>query len=213
LTPRATEVFSQIYDTHRWRGGGGESRSGSGSSLRATALIRPQLSKLFSDLDIRLLCDAPCGDSNWIVTITDGLDLYFGFDVVEDLIIDNLRRIRRANHFFRIADIIETILPKADAILCRDCLVHLPLECGLKTVSNLKASGSTFLIATTFVERSENPQSKMGNWRPLNLQRAPFDFPPPLRLLRERPENPSNQYNDKMLGVWRLADINIKGLD
>jgi hypothetical protein len=196
-------VFSNIYNTGAWMG---EVPSGPGSTLKATALLRPQLERVFRELAITSLVDAPCGDGTWIAEITGSLDRYQGFDVVSELIEGNNAR-QLPRHSFGLADIIEDKLPRADAILCRDCLVHLPLDAAVKAIERFKASGSTYLIATTFTEHVQNIEAQMGGWRPLNLTLPPFNLPPPIRLINERLPNLDDKYNDKALGVWRLADV------
>lgn len=196
-------VFSRIFAKGGWHK---DSVSGPGSTLAATAAIRDQLRALFRELGIRSLVDAPCGDGLWIRTITDDLDLYLGFDVVEDLIARNNADGFPLNHFFKAADITRDILPKADAILCRDCLVHLPFEYGMAAVELFRKSGSTYLIATTFPDEQNIEVAEIGKFRPLNLTLPPFNLPPPLRLLRERPGQ-SGKLSDKSLGVWTISEL------
>lgn len=195
-------VFSDIYEQGKWKG---TSKSGPGSSLDVTAPLREALPGLFSDLDIRTLIDAPCGTAEWITEVTGGLDVYLGFDIVEQLIRTANDQNDRRNHFFMVADLIETVLPKADAILCRDCLVHMPLDAATNAISNFMKSGSRYLLATTFPTVAENIPARMGTWRPLNLQIAPFNFPQPVRLLRDRLIKPGDKYADKSIGVWEIG--------
>ena len=197
----AEAVFSGIHATRAWKG---TSVSGPGSSLQATRLLRPALVELFRELDIRSLCDSPCGDAGWIGEIVGGLDYYIGVDVVPELVAQNAREPRAPRMAFLCADIAKTPLPRADAVLCRDCLVHLPLEMAQAVIANIRASGARWMLATTFPTRTENIQARIGTWRPLNLEIAPFDLPPPERLIAERAPNPADRYADKSIGVWRL---------
>lgn len=90
-------------------------------------------------------------------------------------------------------------------LLCRDCLVHLSHDQVKDAMRNVKRSAITYLLTTTFVRREANADIPTGEWRPLNLQRPPFDFPPPLRLIDEQCPHP--EFRDKALGLWRVADI------
>jgi hypothetical protein len=200
----ATEVFSNIFHGNAWKG---ESRSGPGSTHRATEPLRAALPQAFLDLNIRTLVDAPCGTAEWITSVTDTLSVYLGFDIVPDLIAAAARGNVRRNHFFMTVDITTTILPEADAIFCRDCLVHFPLATAKATIDKFRASGSIFLMTTTFPEHSENNEIPMGAWRPLNLQAAPFDLPAPIMMLPDRVWTENDPYRDKSIGVWRLADL------
>ena len=198
------EVFTDIFENNKWKG---EVPSGPGSSLAVTAILRQWLTSLFEEMNIQTLCDAPCGDGTWIFEITHRLEFYFGVDVVKKLVETHARRDLPRNHFFMTGDLIETILPKVDAIFCRDCLVHLTLEQAVAAVANLKRSGSTYLITTTFPTRTENIPARTGSWRPLNLEIPPFSFPKPIEIIRERATDPDDRNNDKSMGVWRLSDL------
>jgi hypothetical protein len=195
------DVFTDIFKGNKW---GGTVPSGPGSSLNATKLLRPALRRLFDDLRIRSLCDAPCGDGTWIFDITGSLDLYLGVDVVAPVVQQNMARGLPLNHLFAVGDITQMVLPKVDAILCRDCLVHLPLELVANALRHFRESGSRYLIATTFPGRADNPQSDVGGWRPLNLQLGPFYLPEAVAMIRERVLDSSDEFNDKSLGVWDL---------
>ena len=198
------DVFTKIFDEHTWKG---QVRSGPGSTLAVTELAREGLLTVFSELGITSLCDAPCGDGTWIFEITDGLDHYYGADIVKELIELNQQRGLPDNHTFFHRDITKDELPKADAILCRDCLVHLSLELAVSALQNFVASGAKYLITTSFPSVQTNINARVGSWRPINLQLAPFNFPEPVRFIRERAPNPEDKYNDKSLGVWDMQAI------
>jgi glycosyltransferase involved in cell wall biosynthesis len=199
----AAAVFTHVHQS-TWEAA---TVSGPGSAIAETRRLRGHLAALFQELGIRTLCDAGCGDAGWITEITGELDRYIGVDVVDSLILDNLSRHRLANHVFQSADITQEILPAVDAILCRDTLVHLPLDLGTAAIRNFIESSSTYLIATTFPACSENREHELGEWSPLNLTAPPFNFPPPLRCLEEGELDPTNPDTSKSLGVWRLADL------
>lgn len=77
------------------------------------------------------------GTGGWVTTVTQSLNIYMGYDVVNDLVqMGRSRNSLRLGHFFSVADITTEVLPKADAILCRDCLVHLPFYLALRAISN-----------------------------------------------------------------------------
>ena len=197
-------VFTEIFEKNIWMG---EARSGPGSALRTTEIIREKLAAMLRKLSIETLCDAPCGDGTWIFAMDYALKTYVGVDVVKEVVLKNRDANFAPNRFFVSGDISEMVLPKVDAIICRDCLVHMPLEMAQKTIANFQATGSKYLITTTFPIRTQNNQARIGSWRPLNLQVAPFGLPDPIYILAERASNPNDKYNDKSLGVWLLSDI------
>ncbi|MGO9950863.1 MAG: class I SAM-dependent methyltransferase [Dissulfurispiraceae bacterium] len=199
--------FTDIYINNTF--GGKESRSGEGSSFEQTAVIRQELVKLIEDLGVSIFLDAPCGDLYWIKETPLNVEKYIGIDIVEGLVEENKNKFRddRFREFYCL-NLVENILPRADLIFCRDCLVHLHYKDIKKVIFNLKKSQSTYLLTTTFTDRKKNIDLTGKNiWRPLNLQIAPFNFPPPLKLINERCTEANNQFTDKCLGLWRLEDI------
>lgn len=203
LRYRDDSVFSVIYRTKAW--GEDTSASGGGSELAETESLREVLPDLLRELDVRSMLDAPCGDFHWMSAVDLGLESYFGVDIVEPLIQENKERYETERvRFFRM-DITKEQLPTSDLILCRDCMVHMSNEDIQLTLQNFKRSGARYLLATTYpgtVERNKNVLT--GMWRYLDLQRPPFNFPPPLRLIDERTKE---AYQGKSLGLWSFNQI------
>ena len=198
--------FQRIHDTNLW--GAPESASGLGSELDATAVLRTELPRLLQKLGATSLLDAPCGDAGWINQADLGAR-YVGVDIVPSLI-ERLQARAASGEIkgeYHLADITSEPLPRCDAILCRDCLVHLSFANIERAVANFRASGATWLIATTFPEWQTNPDCEDGDWRALNFEHAPFHWGPPFELVNENCTEAGGGWRDKSLGVWRLADI------
>ncbi|HYV34294.1 MAG TPA: hypothetical protein VE988_01235, partial [Gemmataceae bacterium] len=83
------DTFVNIYRTNAW--GNDQSRSGPGSTVVRTAMLRPQLERLLQELEITTLLDAPCGDFNWLKESVLPVQYYVGVDVVPELIRNNRR--------------------------------------------------------------------------------------------------------------------------
>ncbi|MBI5260947.1 MAG: class I SAM-dependent methyltransferase [Bradyrhizobium sp.] len=198
--------FDRIAEINLW--GATTSVSGLGSEDRATAAIRQALPALLLRLGIHSLLDAPCGDAGWIGACNLAAD-YIGIDIVPSLIAANIQRVETGQLAGRFvaADITRDALPCADLILCRDCLVHLSYSNIDRAIARFRASGARWLLTTTFPEWRENLDCEDGDWRALNLQKAPFDWPAPLELVNERCDEGGGAWQDKSLGLWRLADI------
>jgi hypothetical protein len=124
-----------------------------------------------------------------------------GIDTVPSIIAKRRAESTDSREEFQRLDEVSADLPRADAILCRDTLVHLPYELALQVMANFKRPGSRLLIATTYPGRTKNTDIKLGSWRALNMALAPFNFPEPLEILSED----SKLDGDKSLGMWRLA--------
>jgi hypothetical protein len=200
--------FTKFYRRNVF--GGRESRSGQGSSLVQTETIRREIPGLIQALGVRTMLDAPCGDFNWMQHAALPLDAYVGVDVVEELIAEHTRRYSGATRRFACLDIVEENLPRADLVFCRDCLVHLTFDQAFRAIRNFKRSGAEYLLTTTFPGTQNNLDLGPGDiWRALNLERPPFDFPAPLRLLNEGCTENRGAFADKSLGLWRLRDIEI----
>ena len=191
---------------------GHDSVSGPGSSMQQTAELRRRLPLLLQHLDARVLLDAPCGDFHWMAQVRLGVDGYIGVDLLEGLIRRNRERHSAPGRRFLALNLMEDPLPKADVVLCRDCLGHLAYEDIVRILSNFIASGSRYLLTTTFPSRRQNADIRTGQWRPLNLQAAPFSLPTPLHLINEKCSESSGAFKDKSLGLWRLADLSLDGL-
>ncbi|QOZ70168.1 class I SAM-dependent methyltransferase [Bradyrhizobium arachidis] len=198
--------FERIERTNLW--GAATSVSGLGSEDRATAAIRDALPPLLQRLGARALLDAPCGDAGWIGSMKLNVG-YTGIDIVPSLIAANSERAARGElpGRFQVADITRDAVPSADLILCRDCLVHLSFANIARAVANFRASGARFLLLTTFPEWDDNRDCEDGDWRALNMVKAPFNWPAPRELINERCEEGGGGWRDKSLGLWRLEDV------
>jgi hypothetical protein len=194
-------VFEQIYTHNAWQSS--ESHSGPGSTLERTEILRHELPSMLARLGVRTLVDAPCGDCNWRQHTAIDLDAYIGVDIVPALIEENRRRFPYSNWKFELADLVEDELPRGDAVLCRDALIHLSLADILRALSNIRRSGAKYLLATSHETISANTDITTGGWRSVNLTLPPFNLPPPLDRIIENPQT------GKILGIWMLAEVSL----
>jgi len=195
-------IFGRIYRENAW--GNAESVSGPGSTRDRTAAFVDDLVAALRQLQVRTLLDAACGDFNWAAPLADAVDQYIGADVVPDLVAANQARHASPRRTFVQLDLTRDPLPAADAVLCRDCLVHFSLADVQRAVANFKRSGSRYLLTTTFLDTQVNAEIETGSWRDINLERPPFSFPPPLALVDERCVHAGPQYRSKRLALWAL---------
>ncbi len=204
-------VFTMIYRRGVWRDS--ESRSGSGSNMRATEAIRAELPRMLEALQIKSLLDVPCGDFNWMKEVKLGTVDYLGADIVEELIASNNSRFAAPNRRFQCLDILKDSIPKVDLIFCRDCLVHFSSKHIGTAIGNIKASGSTYLATTTFPTVQVNGEIPTGQHRAINLQLPPFNFAAPVMVLDDKaPSPPANALAPfKKIGVWKVSDLPSPG--
>jgi hypothetical protein len=198
-------IFSAIHRRNEW--GSAESVSGPGSTVTRGEDFAGELGALLARLDARVLLDAPCGDFNWIGGIAERMERYVGVDVVPELVERNREGHGAPGRTFLLADLTRDPLPAADVILCRDCLVHFSFADVRAALENFRRSGSTWLCTTTFLDTRENRDIRTGGWRELNLQEAPFHFPPPEALVDEKCTHSGGRYRSKRLGLWRLDSL------
>lgn len=193
-------IFGSIYREREWDMG--ETLSGPGSTIRYTEELRIVLPPLLKKWKIRSLLDAPCGDFHWMNhTNLEGIE-YTGADVVTELIESNQKRYPGIK--FLVADITKDWLPKTDAILCRDCFIHLSNKQVMMAIQQFKNSGIRYMIASTYpvVQNEEIPT---GYYRPVNLETSPFNLPAPIDCIKDYPEGEVERY----LGVWDLFNQSV----
>lgn len=199
------EIFTDYARANKW--GDKDSRSGKGSNLEATVEVRRLLPALLRELGARSMLDVPCGDFFWMAHVDlAGID-YLGGDIVPDLIDANRRTHARPGVDFQVVDLIRGSVPKADVIFVCDCLVHLSHEHVRAALGNIARSGGTYLLTTTFPDTPANEDIATGEWRALDLTKPPYRLPAPARLIPEGQAHLKGQRADKMLGLWRIANL------
>jgi hypothetical protein len=196
------QIFKDIHRVNRW--GDPETLSGPGSRLDRTEKIRAALPALVAELDCQTFLDVPCGDFYWMKMVKMEIP-YIGADIVPELIRENQRKYGCENRRFIQLDLIHDELPKVDLVMCRDCFVHLSYRHIYQVLRNIKSSGSRYLLMTTFTGRNSNTNIVTGEWRTINFERPPFNFPPALRLVDDSAPLPN--YYDKHLGLWEICAI------
>jgi SAM-dependent methyltransferase len=173
------EKFEGMYQHNSW--GNSESRSGCGSTVTATAGIRKCLGSWMQNHSVNLLLDIPCGDGNWqglIPGIQNGSVQYYGYDISPGAVSaaskHNKGNIRM---HFGVLDLVNQVPPeKADMIMVKEVIQHLPLAMGLKMLKNAKAAGVKWL-AVTSNPLYNNTNVEPGEWfQGPNAQAPPFNF-------------------------------------
>jgi hypothetical protein len=183
----------------------GGSVNGPGSSLDCTTGLVQELPGLLKRYGITSILDAPCGDWNWMqhVNLGGGI-MYLGWDVDLVQIQRNRERFgsphprikmpgptqwdemdfreRAACVWFYAENLLTTTkIPTMDAILCRDFLAHLPTEHIISVLARFKASGTKYLLASTYpgAQNDFEYHPEHFAWlgyceRPHDLQERPF---------------------------------------
>lgn len=194
------EKFERIYQTNLWADP--ETRSGTGSSLDSTRVLRERLPGALHELGTRVLLDVPCGDFTWMERVDlTGID-YIGGDIVRSIVESNRQEKTGKRRSFIELDITRDKLPDADVLLCRDCLVHLSYANIARVLDNVRGSNIRYMLMTSFPGRGDNTDIEDGDWRPLDFEAPPFSFPKPVLTIVEECEEEGGSYADKSLCAW-----------
>lgn len=197
--------FELIYNENYWESD--ESRSGLGSEIKNTKEVLKALKKIIKEYNIRSIIDIPCGDFNWMSKMDMKKIDYKGYDIVRPVIIDNNKKFKKNNINFYNSDITTSRLAKGDLMFVRDCLVHFSFEDITKSIFRIKQSGSKYLMSTSFVNLEKNIDIYSADWRPINLEKDPFNFPKPIVTINEKCKEMNGIYADKSICLWDINKI------
>jgi hypothetical protein len=153
------------------------------------------------------MLDLPCGDYGWMRTIELPVARYIGADLLPEIVEPLAAALGDGRREFRVLDLTRDRLPPADLLFCRDCLVHLSYADIRRALENAVRSGIPHLLTTIFPDCEANEDIVTGDWRVLDLERAPFHLPAPMRILNEGCTEGRGVFADKSLGLWRTADL------
>ena len=202
------ERFERIYHTNLWADP--ETRSGVGSSLDSTRVLREKLPDALRTLGTQVLLDVPCGDFTWMERVDlTGID-YIGGDIVRSIVESNRAEKAAPRRTFIELDLTRDQLPAADVLLCRDCLVHLSYANIARVFENVGRSQIRYILMTSFPGRGDNADVEDGDWRPLDFEAPPFSFPTPTLTIVEECEEEGGSYADKSLCAWEVALVGRK---
>ena len=202
------QIFRDYYETNKW--GDKESFSGEGSSIKNTINSRKTIKAIIKNYKIKSIFDVPCGDFNWMKLIDLEKCYYIGGDIVSVLIDKNSRKFSNKKINFKVFNMINSIPPMVDLILCRDGLIHLSNKNCLKVLKNFKKSKSKFLLTTHFPNEKKNLFIVDGMFRRINLQKKPFNLPNPIEIFEESMTiNVKENRKKKFLALWKINEISF----
>lgn len=135
--------FSLIKTLNIWSSS--ESKSGKGSEIKNTRVIRNILPKIIKKYNIKNMLDCPCGDMNYISRVLKKVNVkYTGIDIVDNIIQEN--KIKYPQYKFKQLNVIDQKLSNYDLILMKDLLNHLSFKSIKKIFKNIKNSKSKYLL-------------------------------------------------------------------
>ncbi|WP_052265301.1 class I SAM-dependent methyltransferase [Ruegeria sp. ANG-R] len=166
-------------------------RSGSGSTLDATAPLRGALPAIFERYSVKTFLDAPCGDWTWMQEVDLNGVHYIGGDISLE-VVESVKEKHQAlgREFFHL-DITSDPLPKADLMMCRDCLFHLKWWLRWEFFENFAKSDIPYLLTTKHHNARNAKLRDNAAFKLFNPCAAPFNFPEPVEEISE-----TGPYND-----------------
>jgi SAM-dependent methyltransferase len=191
------DIFSQIYANGAWvMHDQQDSLSGVGSTRRATDEVAVQLSAFLREVGCRRLVDIGCGDFNWMQLVEGDFD-YLGVDVVPQVVEENRARYGNGKRRFICMDATRAAIEPGDVAVCREVLFHLSFGDGLRLMRNIGAAGFGHVLFTNDTSIWFNSDIRSGDFRRINLLRAPYSLPEAQRELRDDKVSAG-----RVLAVW-----------
>lgn len=166
------QAFEAIYQADAWSHG-----SGPGSRPLNTIEYRAFVERFIDANAISTVTELGCGDWQFSRLIDWGAVTYTGFDVVDTVVTNNVARYWRSNIDFRLLTHVDD-LPGGDLLLAKEVLQHLPLRTIVEYLPVIRSRYRFALITNTDKpEGGLNAEIEPGGYRPLRLDRPPFDLP------------------------------------
>jgi SAM-dependent methyltransferase len=167
------EAFESVYSDGRWGFG-----SGHGSLPRTTRPYRRFLEEFLVANRVGRVVDFGCGDWQFSRLVDwDGAS-YTGVDIVPSVIERNREQYGRPGVEFMVTPEDPAQLPDAELLICKDVLQHLPnsdVQAFLDIVVP-RYPMSLIINDSAYYQHELNREIKAGEWRPVDVRRAPFDF-------------------------------------
>lgn len=202
LTGDREASFAAIYEQGVWAHGEADvPLSGHGSSVAATTVLRDELGRMLESIGTRTLLDLGCGDFTWM----QHADLhckYIGLDIVPSVIERNRAKYGSESREFLVGDFVNQVPPRADTVICREVLFHLSFADALSGLRNALAMGCSHFILTSDSGTGFNADIVSGDFRRLNLQKRPFNFPPPSAKIDD-----SAVSAGRCMGLWQADAV------
>ena len=179
------DVFSHIYESGEWavdnngvKDAKYEFTSGSGSSPENVKPYMTYLQDFLKKKQIKSVVDLGCGDWQFSRLIDwSGIE-YTGIDVVDAVVERNSKMFKRKNISFIRSDGAEDSLPKADLLICKEVLQHLPFKDVLAIITQLSKYKYCLILNDVDPVTLTNVNSDIprGHYRPLDLTQPPFSL-------------------------------------
>jgi SAM-dependent methyltransferase len=162
--------------------------------------VAPAIAALVAEMGVTSVLDVACGDGYWMPDLPG----YVGIDVAPEAI--ERARQRHPGREYRVGDIRDGVAGTFGLVITRDAMQHLSLAAGVAVLEAIRATGTTWLLASSYVS-GRNVDIRDGEAYSPDLEQAPFSLGQPERMILD-----GYTYHDpdevrdarKHLGLWRL---------
>lgn len=159
-------------------------KSGSGSDMGNTEVIRSILPQIIKEYNIKSLVDCGCGDMNWISSILPNLNVKYCCIDIYTAKNFNLQA-KYPQGVYIDGDIVTMKVPPTDLVLCKEVFIHLSNDEIGKAIKNI---GSDKLLLVDIDPKSQN-RDLLLHGRKIDLSKEPFG----LKLLHIYPSDGKDQ--------------------
>ena len=169
--------FVSIYKNNLWNSK--ESVSGTGSEIAYTQNLRNWLKVAIDNYSFNKICDAPCGDFNWMRLVIDNQNIeYIGYDIVPELIQRNSALFSNERIKFVHSNICVDKIENCDLLIVRDVLFHMSFSDINLFLKNISSVSYKYLLTTSHITPTtfKNSDIESGDFRQLNIFSYPFYF-------------------------------------
>ena len=176
----AQDAFDKIYRQDLWAlrtNEYGSDRPGIESEQARNTRLAALIQDVIRLNDVKSVVEFGCGYWSYASEVDwTGVE-YHGFDIVEEVIEANQRGHARGNVRFHVVRD-GTRMPKADLMISKDVMQHLPTDDILHYLSEFKTNFRLMLIGNDCLpDDCLNGNITHGEYRPLRLELPPFNYP------------------------------------
>jgi len=211
------EIFSKIYSEKVWGDDGSRFSSGGGSA--ENYIVRPYIEKIRKELKTYGDCkprivDLGCGNFNIGRNFVDCCSRYTAVDIVPELI-ESLRSDGYPDHVrFLALDITTDELPEGDVCFLRQVLQHLSNDQIMKVLPKLEKYRVLYITEqqpmpdhefTANQDKAAGPGTRLHENSGVYLDRSPFNFILPGRLILSVPGGPDGLSCDGLIQTYRFS--------
>ncbi len=211
------EIFSKIYSEKAWGDDGSKFSSGGGSN--ESYIVRPYVEKILRELKAcgsrkPEVVDLGCGNFNIGKNFIGHCSRYTAVDIVPELI-ESLRSEGYPDHVrFLNLDITEDELPEGDVCFLRQVLQHLSNDQIMKVLPKLEKYKVLYITEqqpmpdhdfTANQNKAAGPGTRLHENSGVFLERSPFNFILPGRVILSVPGGPDGFSCDGLIQTYRFS--------